>query len=174
MLNRRVYYCSSAAKDVHITTVCVYDAKKNLSNIAPVKLQRAHLPFPPSSFVALFGFFFFKFFYFRLPSGPLYGLYARITRGKITDGLITCWSCDSRTRGMRRRRLKGQRSVSPAHFDDQPARMPDRHAHICKSLQNFFTLSRQLNRSKRIYSTFLRDWTKEFCYENEWYTYILN
>jgi len=28
MLNRRVYYCSSAANDVRITTACVYDAKK--------------------------------------------------------------------------------------------------------------------------------------------------
>ena len=75
MLNRRVFI-TLLGYDVRITAVCVYDAKKKscLSNIVRTSLEQNYsvlaFPFPPSFLVALFSFFIFSFFHFRLPSGP--------------------------------------------------------------------------------------------------------
>lgn len=57
-------------------------------------------PFPAGILRCIFSFFLsLSFFILGPPSGPSSTVFMRVMWGEITGGLITCWSCGSRSRG---------------------------------------------------------------------------
>lgn len=97
--------------------VCGTLKESRHSNIVRTSLEsnykHAYLLFPPASFVAFFFSFFFSlslslFLYFRATIWPP-TIFMRVMWGEITGGLITCWSCESRSRGNASTKIKGLR-----------------------------------------------------------------
>lgn len=65
------------------------------SNYSTTSFSRRHSSLPFFSFFPLS----FSFFILGPPSGPSSTVFMHVMWGEITGGLITCWSCESHSRG---------------------------------------------------------------------------